>query len=76
MAVERRKIRGEKNTGISIRITEEGFRRLKVLAALYNQSQANLIEDLLDDTYERELKSDPKQVRGIEEQEGIKPKQK
>lgn len=74
MAVERRKIRGEKNTGISIRITEEGFRRLKVLAALYNQSQANLIEDLLDDTYEREIKSDAKQVKEIEAKEGLKAK--
>lgn len=74
MAVEKRKIRGEKNVGISLRITEEGFRRIKVLAALFNQSQANLIEDLVDDIYEKELKANPKQVKQVEADEKLKPK--
>jgi hypothetical protein len=76
MAIEKRKTRGEKSTSISVRITGEGYRRLKVLSALYNQSQANVIEDLLESVYEKELKSDTRQVRQVETEEGLKPKDK
>lgn len=74
MTIEKRKIRGEKNVGLSLRVTEEGFRRLKVLSALFNQSQANLMEDLVDGLYEKELKANPKQVKQVEVTERLKPK--
>jgi hypothetical protein len=76
MTIEKRKTRSSKTTSVSVRITEEGVRRLKVLSALYNQSQANVIEDLLDGTYEKELKSNAKDVRHIEVGEGLKPQEK
>jgi hypothetical protein len=72
MTIEKRKTRGEKSTSVSVRITDEGFRRLKTLSALYNQSQANVIEDLVDGLYEKELKSNSKRVRQVEADEDLK----
>jgi hypothetical protein len=73
MTIEKRKTRGSKTTSVSVRITEEGLRRLKVLSVLYSQSQANVVEDLLDGTYEKEIKSNAKSVRRVEADEDLKP---
>jgi len=51
MTLQKRKKRGLKTVNMTFRFSDDACRRLKVLAELNNESQANVLEDLIEDAF-------------------------
>lgn len=56
----------EKNRPMNFRVDDTTVYRIKVLAAYYRKGLTSVVEDLIDQEFEKLKKTDPKELRNSE----------
>ena len=66
MPLEKKPKNKKKPQPLSFRLSIDAAQKLKLLSAVYEQSQAKVIEELLTDAYAEAMRRHPKEVAKLE----------